>query len=110
MSAPTLDTNVPPTTDGVQDEIDWQTAENPRGQMEVYLVTFAKILETSEADASPSLRTLDLLSRENIRDAMFDAFAHPVLETGGRPRKQQLHVCKMVVFLEEPKHFHVAVK
>ena len=110
MAAPTLETGVPPTTDGGQNEGDWQIAENPKGQMEVYLVTFAKILETSASDASSSLRTLDLISRENIRDAMLDAFAHPVLETGGRPRKQQLHVCKMVVFLEEPKHFHVAVK
>ncbi|CAE8624319.1 unnamed protein product [Polarella glacialis] len=60
------------------------------------------------------LRTLEEVSREMIRDAILDAVANPSADTsrgrGGRPRTIPLSVVKMVVFLEMPLHFHVAVR
>ena len=89
---------------------EWMVAEDPEQQQEVWLVTFAKILEDTALTAKAPLKVLDNVSRPDILAAMMDAIAHPVVTTGGRPRKNALKAVKMVVFLEKPKHFHVALK
>jgi hypothetical protein len=56
------------------------------------------------------LLTLHGLRREDIRDAVLDALAHPEdNNNGGRPR-EPVEPVKLVVFLEIPWHFHVALK
>jgi len=79
----------------------------------VWLITFAAVLPDTADQAAVPLRTLDAVTRENVRDAVLDAVAHPVREgqvLGGRPSTVPATVDKLVVFQEEPKHFHVALK
>ncbi|CAE7522337.1 F52C9.6 [Symbiodinium sp. CCMP2592] len=76
-------------------------------------VTFAAVLSETALEAETPLKDLADLSRLQVRDALLDAVAHPVPEAtprGGRPRSKVLEVVKLVVFLEEPKHFHAALK
>ena len=68
---------------------EWMVAEDPEQQQEVWLVTFAKILEDTALTAKAPLKVLDNVSRPDILAAMMDAIAHPVVTTGGRPRKRQ---------------------
>jgi hypothetical protein len=78
----------------------------------VFLVTFAAILAGAEHGAVPP-RALEGTTREQIRDAVLDAVANPadmLGPAGGRPRSIALSVVKLVVFLEMPLHFHVALK
>ena len=93
---------------------DWRTTEDVTARLQVFLVTFAAVLaQTAEQEASETpLRTLDDVTREAIRDAILDAVANPILEQphGGRPTTNTLKAVKLVVFLEQPKHFHVALK
>jgi len=90
---------------------DWQTEENESVRCMVFLVTFAAVLaETAEA-AEPPLRTLDGLTRADIHAAIADAVANPqTARSAGRPRASTLEVQRMVVVLEQPLHFHVALK
>ena len=54
---------------------------------------------------------LDGVTREEVRDAIIDAVQNPVASSrGGRPTSAVCEVEKMVVVLEEPRHFHVALK
>jgi hypothetical protein len=78
----------------------------------VWLVTFAAVLPDTVDQAAVPLRTLEDVTREQIRDAVLDAVANPARENpvGGRPGTAQNFVEKLVVFLEEPRHFHVALK
>ena len=68
---------------------DWDEPENPKARQWVYLVTLAATLpETAEAAAGGGgvpLRTLDGLSREQIRDAVLDAVRNPVESRRVRP-------------------------
>jgi hypothetical protein len=97
---------------------EWQQwAEDEGARNYVFLVTFAAVLVTVAAEANAMgvpLRTLEEVSREMIRDAILDAVANPSADTsrgrGGRPRTIPLSVAKMVIFLEMPLHFHVAVR
>lgn len=92
---------------------DWLTEEDATARSTVYLVTFAAVLDATALEAEVPLRGLAGLTREDIRDALLDAVQHPAEGTsrrGGRPRSQALEPVKLVVFLEEPRHFHVALK
>ena len=93
----------------------WWAPEPAAGHrgLEVYLITFAAVLASSASAAAASrpLRTLDEVTRVNIRDAILDIFADPPGERrAGRRRATPISVVKMVVFEEVPKHFHVAIK
>ena len=89
---------------------EWQTPENEAAQCLVYLITFAAVLATTALEATVPLVTLEGLTREAVRDAVLDAVANPRSSgaRGGRPRAQPTTIEKMV-FLEEPRHFHVAL-
>ncbi len=80
----------------------------------VFLITFAAVLpDTADAQLGVPLRTLEGVTRANVRDAILDAVAHPVASlarVGGRPRTTTLSAVKLVVFEEQPKHFHVAIR
>jgi hypothetical protein len=77
----------------------------------VYLVTFAAVLpDSASANPASPLRTLEGVSRQDVCNAVRDAVAHPVADLGGRPRREPLEVQKLVVFQEEPRHFHVALR
>lgn len=96
---------------------DWLTAEDCLARNVVFLVTFAAILEAPDAQgqypAHVPPRSLEGVTREQIRDAVLDAVAHPAAalhSAGGRPRTKVLSVVKLVVFLEQPLHFHVALR
>ena len=91
---------------------DWQTKEDEKGRSMVFLVTFAAVLAQTALDSVKPLRTLLEVTREVIRDAVLDAVANPVdlQPSGGRPRKNKPAVQMLVVALEEPRHFHVALK
>ena len=93
------------------DPPEWFVAEDDHRQGMVWLVTFAAVLAPTAAQSVIPLRTLDGVTRQGVRDAVLDVVAHRVREPalGGRPQTVELCVLKMVVFLEEPKHFHVAV-
>ena len=87
--------------------------EDGSARHQVYLVTFAAVLDATALAAGVSLRTLEGATRADIRDAVLDAVANPVAERpalGGRPRVEPLAALKLVVFLEDPRHFHVALK
>ena len=74
-------------------------------------VTFAAVLEATALRSETVLRTLKDLTREAVRDAVLDAVANPAESAqprGGRQRTAQLEVVKLVVALEQPRHFHVA--
>ena len=89
---------------------DWYGLEDEDACTTVYLVTLAFVLaETALASPTP-LKTLDGLTREAVRDAILDAVGHPVnTRNGGRPG-EPAETVKLIVFLEEPLHFHVALK
>ena len=91
---------------------DWLTPECEAARCLVFLVTFAAVLAKTALHAAEPLVTLEGWTREGIRDALLDAAAHPQDDgaRGGRPRTQPIVVGKMAVFLEEPRHFHVAIK
>jgi hypothetical protein len=91
---------------------DWLTEEDAAARSLVFLVTFAAVLEETALQSETPLKTLQGLSRAEIKDAILDAVAHPLQDSsqGGRPRTKTLEVLKLVVFLEEPLHFHVALK
>lgn len=89
---------------------DWLTEEDDGARSMVFLVTFAAILAESALEAELPLRTLDGLTRQDIHNAMLDAVANPSVARTGRRRSVQLEALRMVVFLEEPRHFHVALK
>ena len=91
---------------------EWQTEEKGEARQMIFLVTFAGVLADTVEAADTPLRTLDDLTRQHILDAVLDAIAHPVVVNarGGRPRSVQAVALKVVVFLEEPRHFHVALK
>ena len=90
----------------------WLTTEAQDVQRDVFLVTFAHVLEATALSSSTPLRTLDGLTREDVRDAMLDAISNPIVDAsrGGRPRTIPIAPVCMVVVLEEPLHFHVALK
>ena len=82
----------------------------------VYLVTFARVLAATLAEA-PHLRYPGTLSRGEIRAAVWDAMENPEVQAlGGRPRSanQVGVIVKMLVVRETHSdgsyHFHVAVK
>lgn len=78
----------------------------------MFLVTFAAVLAGHEDGAAPP-KALEGVTREQIRDAVLDAVANPAAlpgSAGGRPRSTALSAIKLVVFLEMPLHFHVALK
>ena len=90
---------------------DWLTDEDDTARNVVYLVTIARVLEATALAANTPLRALDDLSRVEVRDAILDAVRNPAAtRAGGWARAEPLDVEKMVVFLEEPLHFHVALK
>ena len=93
---------------------DWLTQEDDSARCLVFLVTFAAVLSETAQQAETPLKELTDLSRSDIMDAMLDALAHPVVEAanqrGGRPRSKGIEAVKLVVFMEEPKHFHVALR
>ena len=93
---------------------DWLTEEDANARSTVYLVTFAAVLDATALEAETPLKSLEGLTRADIRDAVLDAVQHPAEDTNrngrGRPRTQALEAVKLVVFLEEPRHFHVALK
>jgi len=92
---------------------DWFTDEDTSARSLVFLVTFAAILDATALAAEVPLRSLDGLSREDIKAAVLDAVEHPVQDAnqrGGRPRTATMEAQKLVVFLEEPRHFHVALR
>jgi len=94
------------------DKPEWFTPEDNTKRQHVFLVTFAAVLEETALRAELALRTLEGVTREVVRDALLDAVAHPAEHgrAGGRPRARALQVEKLVVFLEEPRHFHAALK
>ena len=81
----------------------------------VFLVTFARVLAATLAGA-PNLQDPGLLTREQVRAAVWDALENPVaVRHGGRPRAAQAPlVLKLLVAREEHAdgtvHFHVGVK
>jgi hypothetical protein len=90
---------------------DWMVKEDPKARAYVYLITFAGVLEGTALQADMPLKSLDGVTREALRDAVFDAVAHPVYDvSGGRPALEPLAAVKMAVFKEEPLHFHVAIR
>ena len=90
---------------------DWLVAEEGDKQGMVWLVTFASVLDATAAQSDTPLLTLANVTRGVVRDAVLDAIANPARGSrGGRPSTVMLGVQKMVVFEEEPKHFHVALK
>ena len=92
---------------------EWLTEEAEGKQCQVFLVTFAAVLAARALTAGTTLRTLEDVTREMVRDALLDAVRNPTADDrrrGGRPRSLAIQVLKMVVFLEEPRHFHVALK
>lgn len=95
---------------------DWMVPENLEKRGMVVLVTLAALLSEGDAEAA-YLRDPSTMSREEVRDALLDAVAHPVSDGpfGGRPRTRVLGVCKLVVAREEHStvgrfHYHVAMK
>jgi hypothetical protein len=98
--------------DDVEQKPEWMTEENELSQTCVWLVTFAAVLDLTALQSETPLRTLAAVTREVVRDAVLEAVANPVRENprGGRPSTVVLSVEKLVIFLEEPKHFHVAMK
>ena len=93
------------------DMLDWLTDEDDTARLAVYLVTLAQVLEAKALAADQPLRTLDGLSRADVRDAILGAVRSPAAtRPGGWGRVVPLDVEKMVVFFENPQHFHVALK
>ena len=91
---------------------DWWVPEQTADRGEVALVTVAGVLKSTVDTAVQPLRTLDGLTREQVRDAILDAVSHPVLDERHHGRAPDAPLCfaKMVVCLEQPPHFHVALK
>lgn len=82
-------------TDVVTQLDDWWEPERGSARQQVYLVTFASVLASSAASAEVPLRTLQSVTRENIRDAILDTvgpIASAESPKGG--------IVKMVVFEE----------
>ena len=91
---------------------DWMTKEDEQKQCLVFLITFAAILALTAARVGAAPKALVGVTRAQVRDSVLDAVANPAVggARGGRPRSVPLTVLKLVVFEEEPKHFHVALK
>ena len=88
----------------------WLTEVDDDARCFVTLITLSAVLPDTAQNAQPPLRTLENLSREDVRDAVLDALANPEQsENGGRPRAPAQPL-KLVVCLEIPWHFHVALK
>ena len=94
-------------------------AEDTNARQMVYLVTLSGLLASrveNSAAEHVDLQEPGSFSREEIRDAFMWAVEHPVNGTqrGGRPRKIQLKIQKIVVFRELHAdgrvHYHVAIK
>ena len=106
----------PPGAQDPNGNPDWFTGEVASARGMVYLVTFAAVLPDTVAAAaagSAPLRSLEGITREQIRDAVLDACANPTQRlqgARGRRRANAIVATKLVVFLEEPRHFHVAIK
>ena len=98
---------------------DWLLPEDDTKQQMVFLVSLSAILPETLAAAAlagaPPLRDVQLLTRQQVLDAVADAVQHPAVCGGrGRPRVNVLEVKKIAVFRERHAdgryHFHVAVK
>jgi len=90
---------------------DWLTDEDTSFRGLVTLVTLAAVLHETALASDTPLRTLNNVTREEVRDAVLDAVRNPVRHVGGgRPSTADFQVLKLVVALEEPRHFHVALK
>ena len=80
----------------------------------VYLVTIALTLPDTVEGAPTPLRSPQNATREEVRDAVLDAVAHPAAPLrgcAGRPRERPLKVKKGLVALELPgPHFHIALR
>ena len=98
----------------VPEQPQWQKdLEDEETPTSVYLITFASVLGATAEAAELPLRTLEGVAREEIRDEVLDAVRKPEqLRRGGRPQnaKDLAYVMKLIVFKEEPLHFHVALK
>ena len=91
----------------------WLTKEDDTARSMVFLITFAAVLDETALLAEAPLKTLEGMTREDVRDAILDAVANPAQDQNqraGRPRTKKLEALKLVVFLELPLHFHVALK
>ena len=88
----------------------WQTLEDEDALTSVYLVTLAQVLGETAQGASTPLRSIDKMSREEVRDAVLDAIQNPVRGGAGRPLGEPASVLKLVVAKELPLHFHIALK
>ena len=86
----------------------WMVLEDEDASTSVYLVTLAAVLAETALDATTPLRTIEDLSREDVRDFVLDAISNPIkLGLGtGRPHAGLPKVVKMIVAKELPLHFH----
>jgi hypothetical protein len=89
---------------------DWLTPMIASARSYVTLVTLSAVLDATVQVAHPPLRTLHGVTREIVRDAVLDALTNPALSTHGGRARETVDVAKLVVFLEIPWHFHVAIQ
>lgn len=120
LSVPLLAPDVPTAFDVAAWELKLdlgaEPTENARHVSTVYLVTFSRVLAATLAE-SPQLRDPSTLTREQVRDAVWDSLENPIQTVqGGRRREanQAPLVLKLLVVKEKHEdgtyHFHVAVK
>ena len=102
--------------------LSWLTAEDQEARQQIFLVTFAALLHSSDSPLEGAQPLVDpsSISKETIRDALLDSISKPC-ETpaagGGRPRKQGLVQARVLVVAKERhesrpdfNHFHAVVK
>ena len=115
-----LRSDVPPASEvqawAQQLDLGAELQAHEQNSVDVYLASFSRLLASTMA-AAPQLRDPGPMSREQIRDAVWDAWENPVATLqGGRPRAAAMEalVSKLLVVKEKHAdgtyHFHVAVK
>ncbi len=99
------------------DEPDWLVLQDPKARQMVYLITLSALVPTDAEDENTNPpKDVSEMSRQQILDAVLDAIANPIQDAkkGGRPRKVEAQVEKVIVYRERHQngkfHFHVALK
>ena len=98
---------------------EWATPADDKARRMVYLVTLSSILTDPSPSHTQGLRDPSPMTKEEVRDAVLDAVANPVVvqtNRGGRPRSRVIGVVKYLGVKEEHAsrpgefHHHIALK
>lgn len=92
----------------------WYGEADAQKQLEVYLVTAAKLVNDEDEDSDPPLKDPAKITKKQFREALFDSLANPVAAAKrGRPRQKQAELDIYIGVMEGPAkagHHHAGLK